>query len=86
MNPLPGGHLGYNEYQVNVTARNEFSDDSSNIESVLVRVMYAQLPEEKANVISFIIFFLFFFVSMILFLFLRTRATKDDKKEEIRLE
>jgi uncharacterized membrane protein len=86
MNPLPGGHLGYNEYHINVTARNEFSDDSSNVESVLVRVMYEQLPEEKTNVLSFIIFFLSFLVSMFLFLFLRTRATKDDKKEEIRKE
>ena len=71
---------------MNVTARNEFSDGSSNVESVLVRVMYEQLPEEKTNILTFIIFFLSFLVSMLLFLFLRTRAMKDDKKEEIRKE
>jgi hypothetical protein len=69
-----------------VTARNEFSEDSSNVESVLIRVMYEQLPEEKTNILSFIIFFLSFLVSMLLFLFLRTRATKVEKKEEIRKE
>ena len=69
-----------------MTARNEFSEDSSNVESVLIRVMYEQLPEEKTNILSFIIFFLSFLVSMLLFLFLRTRATKVEKKEEIRKE
>jgi hypothetical protein len=63
-----------------VTARNEFSEDSSNVESVLVRVMYEQLPEEKTNILSFIIFFLSFLVSMLLFLFLKTRASKMDKR------
>ena len=48
--------------------------------------MYEQLPEEKTNILSFIIFFLSFLVSMLLFLFLRTRATKVEKKEEIRKE
>ena len=48
--------------------------------------MYEQLTEEKTNILSFIIFFLSFLVSMLLFLFLRTRATKVEKKEEIRKE
>jgi hypothetical protein len=49
--------------------------------SVQIEVSYMQVPEKRTNFLTFAIFFVFFLVSMFLFLFLRTKAMRQEEKE-----
>ena len=72
------GAMGFNNFSIRLWAENDYSYGEVKQASINLSINYSLIPKQRFGVITFVIVILLVFLSMILFLFLRSRELKYD--------
>ena len=74
------GILSFNNFSVILQAENDFTYGDVNNASINLTINYSMIPKQRTAVFTFVIVALLVFLSMILFLFVRSRESKYDSR------